>query len=295
MAWLVSKAQWFWSQEPDLQFGWVVLLLCAYLFWEAWENRPAPRCRGTVASLGLALVGLALLFVVQIYQSAFGTNAASMCGLAMAILLVVAANLWHVFGWPGVRHFAMSFAFICVALPMPSVVHGLVVGGLQGKVAAVDVELLNLFGIPAGRVGSLIQLPTCTVGIDEACSGIRSLQSTVMATLFIGYLTLRHQSSRVVLLAAGIALAVFGNILRSLFLSLVASRQGLPAIKQYHDSAGWSILAFTVVGVGILAWLFAKHEKRISQLPASKPPPSGSEPPSSGAGAGSADAPPTRG
>ncbi len=40
MAWLVSRAQWFWSNNPDLQFGWVVLLLCAYLFWEAWEKRP---------------------------------------------------------------------------------------------------------------------------------------------------------------------------------------------------------------------------------------------------------------
>jgi exosortase len=275
MGWLVSKVQWFWGHRPDLQFGWIVVLLCAYLFWEAWENRPPPRGQAGLGMLGLGGVGLALLFLVQIYQAAFGTNAATIQGLALGVLLIVAANLHYLFGWRGVRHFAMAFAFIYVALPFPSAVHNLVVVGLQGKVAAVDVELLNLMGVPATRVGSLIQLPTCTVGIDEACSGIRSLQSTVMATLFIGYLTLRRNSLRVLLFGSGIALAMLGNVVRSLFLSVVANSRGVGAIKDYHDTAGWSILAFTVVGVGIFAWLLARLEKRLSTVsaPAPAPPP----------------------
>jgi len=271
MGWLVSKAQWFWSHVADLQFGWIVLLLCAYLFWEAWESRPQPRCQATVGVFGLGGAGLALLFLVQVYQAAFGTNAASVQGLALGVLLIVAANLRFLFGWRGVRHFAMAFAFIYVALPFPSAVRNLVVVGLQGKVAAMDVVLLNLMGVPATQVGSLIQLPTCTVGIDEACSGIRSLQSTIMATLFIGYLTLRRNSLRVILFGSGVALAVLGNVIRSLFLSLVANSRGVGAIKAYHDTAGWSILAFTVVGVGLLAWLLARLEKRLAALSAPAP------------------------
>jgi len=222
---------------------------------------------------GLGGAGLALLFLVQVYQAAFGTNAATIQGLALGVLLIVAANLRFLFGWRGVRHFAMAFAFIYVALPFPSAVRNLVVVGLQGKVAAVDVALLNLMGVPAAQVGSLIQLPTCTVGIDEACSGIRSLQSTIMATLFIGYLTLRHNSLRLILLGSGVALAVLGNVIRSLLLSLVANSRGVGAIKAYHDTAGWSILAFTVVGVGLLAWLFARLEKRLTALSAAVPAP----------------------
>ena len=42
LAWLVSKAKWFWTHNPELQFGWVMLLLCGYLLWEAWEIRPQP-------------------------------------------------------------------------------------------------------------------------------------------------------------------------------------------------------------------------------------------------------------
>lgn len=260
MAWLISKAAWFWNNNPDLQFGWVVVLLCAYLFYEAWEARPAVHCRARWWAGLLGVAGLGCLFVLQIYQAAFGTNAASTLGTAMSVLLVVASNVGLVFGWNGIRTFGFPFAFLLIAMPMPSIIQGFVVNGLQNKVASINAEVLNLVGIPARQVGSLIHLPVGTVGIDEACSGIRSLQSTLMATLFIGYLTFKRVSFQIVLLFSGLLLAVGGNLARSFYLCLVANSKGLEALDKYHDSAGWSILAFTVVGVVVLSWLLKKLE-----------------------------------
>lgn len=261
VAWLVSRAQWFWSHRPDLQFGWAVLFLSGFLIYDGWERRPAARFRLGPATLLTLGAGLALLFVTQIYTAAFGMMAAAINALAAGILLVVAANLHYVFGFAGWRHFAFPFLFLLIALPMPSAIHGPIVNGLQAKVAMVNVEVLNLAGIPARRVGSLIHLPNGTVGVDEACSGIRSIQSTVMATLFIGYLTLKNLSMRVVLLVAGIGLAIFGNLVRSLYLSLTANSQGTQAVDKVHDGAGWGILIFTAAGVALTAWVFAKWEK----------------------------------
>lgn len=266
MAWLVSRAQWFWSNNPDLQFGWVVLLLCGYLFWEAWEKRPPINWKPRWWSTVFACTGLALLFLVQIYQAALGSNAASTVGLALGVMFVVAANLGLVYGWPGVRAFGLAFGFILIAMPMPSAIQGPIVGGLQYKVAWINTEVLNLIGIPARQVGSLIHLPSGTVGIDEACSGIRSLQSTVMATIFIGYLTLKRPSLQVILFVCGVGLAILGNLIRSLFLSLEANSKGIDAVKEYHDAAGWSILAFTAVGVIILSWLLKKLERKAAEL-----------------------------
>src|SRR5690242_17703497 len=112
MAWLVAKVHWFWDHQPDLQFGWVVLLLCVYLFWEAWENRPATRLRWSMGWLLLASIGLGLAFVVQIFQAACGTNAASVAGLAIAVMCIVAGNLGYTFGGAGIRHFGFAFAFL---------------------------------------------------------------------------------------------------------------------------------------------------------------------------------------
>ncbi len=263
-AWLVSKAKFFWNHNPDLQFGWVVVLLCAYLLWEVWEKRPAPLFRWSILTSLLASSGCCMVLLVQVYQAAFGTNAASMVGLALGLLVLVSANLSYLYGLAGLRHFGLPFGFILVAMPMPSAVHNLVVGSLQSRVASLDVEILNVMGVPASRVGSLIQLPTCTVGIDEACSGIRSLQSAVMATIFIGYLTLKRIITRFALLVGGVFLAILGNVFRSLFLSLVAHREGVESLHRFHDAAGWSILAFTVVGVALLAWFFAAGERLLA-------------------------------
>jgi exosortase len=272
--WLVWKAQWFWNHQADLQFGWIVLMLCAYLFYEAWETRPGTRYRQDITSVLLLVVGASFLFLVQIYQAACGMNSASMVGLALGQLLFVMGNLRYVFGEPGVRHFGFAFGFLLIALPMPSVVHNIVVGGLQSKIALLNVEILNLLGIPAQRVGSLIRLPGCTVGIDEACSGVRSLQSTVMATLFIGHLILRRFGLKVLLVGAGVLLALLGNLVRSFFLSYTANARGLQALEAMHDTAGWSILIFTAAGVAALAWLFSRFEKLAEKL---QPPATGVE------------------
>ncbi len=266
MAWLVTKAQHFWDTRPDLQFGWVVLLLCAYLFWEAWEKHPPIDFRARWWCVLLFIFGGVLLFWVQIYLAALGLNAASLYGMGLGVMAMVAANLGVVFGWRGVRHFAMSFVFLFVALPLPSIIQGRVVNGLQHHVAAIDVNILNLLGIPAEQVGSLVHLSTGTVGIDEACSGIRSLQSTIMATVFIGYLSLRRFSFQVLLLLSGVTLAIVGNLIRSLYLCLTANARGIDAVKEVHDAAGWSILVFTAIGVILISWLFNKMDKTLAAV-----------------------------
>lgn len=266
MAWLISRAQWFWSNNPDLQFGWVVVLLCAYLFWEAWEKRPAVDWRARPWAVASFVAGVMLLFLVQIYQAVMGSSAPTTVGLALGVMLVVAGNLGVVFGWPGIRGFGMAFGFLLIAMPVPSGIQGPVVSALQNKVASFNTEVLNLLGVPATQVGSLIHLPAGTVGVDEACSGIRSLQSTIMATIFIGYLTLNRFSLQVLLFVCGISLAILGNLIRSLYLSLTANAKGVEAIAGVHDAAGWSILVFTAVGVIIISWFFKKIERQLLAL-----------------------------
>jgi exosortase len=266
MAWLISRAQWFWNNNPDLQFGWVVVLLCAYLFWEAWEKRPPVDWRARPWAVAGFVAGVILLFLVQIYQAVMGSSAPTTTGLALGVMLVVTGNLGVVFGWPGIRGFGMAFGFLLIAMPVPSGIQGPVVSALQNKVAAFNTEVLNLLGVPATQVGSLIHLPGGTVGVDEACSGIRSLQSTIMATIFIGYLTLNRFSLQALLFVCGISLAIIGNLFRSLYLSLTANARGVEAIAGVHDAAGWSILAFTAVGVIIISWFFKKIERQLAAL-----------------------------
>jgi len=264
LVWLVSRARWFWGRNPELQFGWIVLALCVFLLWEAWLQRPTARFRWTASGATLCVAGALVLFAAQLYQAAFGVTTEGMSTLGLGAMLFIAGNVKYVFGWEGMKRFAFGFAFFFLALPIPDTIYYPLVNSLQSKVAAINVELLNLLGIPAGRAGNAIRLPNCVVGIDEACSGIRSLQSAVMATLFIGYVTLKTRGSQIALFTAGLAFALVGNLVRSFFLSCVANARGAQAIDSFHDAAGWSILLFTAGGVALTAWWLGKLEKPVS-------------------------------
>ena len=255
-AWLATKASWFWSHDPELQFGWAVLVLCVYLFARAWATRPMLRLKWNAGNISIGLLGCVLLFITQLYQAAYGLTPASMSGLGMGFLLVVCSNLSFVWGGPGLRQFGFAFGFLLVALPIPSLVSGPVVGALQNQIAAINVEVLNLVGIPAMQRGHLIAIALGTVGIDEACSGIRSLRACLMISLFLGQLYQFGLGQRFGLVIAGFGLAVFFNLIRTFSLVCIASQSGLGALGKWHDSTGTLLLVACFMSLwGLSLWL----------------------------------------
>lgn len=260
VVWLIEKASWYWINRPDMQFGWVVPALAGYVLYEVWRDRPEVKAQWRGWILAGLILGIVCLFVTQIYQAAYGLTSTSMSGLALGYIFVVFSYLTYLYGFLGVKVFGFGFAFLLVSLPIPNALQASIIAVLQSFISNVTVEFLSLIGIPAVLQGSLIHLQTGIVGIDEACSGIRSLQSSVMVSLFIGYLSLRRWSSRCALLMTGVIVAVLGNLIRVFWLSWAASTRGLDAVDITHDTAGWSILLFTIVGVGVFSWLFSRLE-----------------------------------
>jgi exosortase len=273
--WWLNDLRYHWASLPEFRFGYLVVMLTGYLVWERWPSMPksdTPGARWVVA--GLTLFGFAMVAVSELYRIAMTRTATTSMSLSLGCAAFVAAGVLALRGPATLKHFLFPLLFFFVAVPIPNLVWKPVVLALQALVTWFNVELLNVIGIPAEQQGSIIQLPNCRVGVDEACSGIRSLQSSIMAALFIGDLTLRRWGWKVFFLVAGVGLAVVGNIGRSLYLSLTAHRRGIQALEAVHDSAGWSVLLFTFVGLAVLAWLAIRletaavaHARRMNQLP----------------------------
>ena len=152
-------------------------------------------------------------------------------------------------GRPWLRHFAFPIAFILVAVPWPVKIEQSLIQALTELVSELTVGGLNLCAVPAIRHGSLIEISTGTVGIEEACSGVRSFQATLMAALFLGQLWNFQWPRRCVLIGAGVVFAFFCNVLRAMLLGFVAEKNGIPAIEKWHDPAGFTILGICFVGL----------------------------------------------
>ena len=241
------------------------MILAAYIIWERWErtdfgtNEPGSRLSAWL----LFVPGLLFVTVSVLYKWVFARTPAFSLGVSLGCALLVMAMLLASEGWLGLRTFIFPILFVFVAVPLPQIIWNPVVLSLQNLVSFVNVEALNLFGIPAVRHGSVIQLPNCLVGVDEACSGVRSLQSSIMAALFIGDVMFKHRRLRWMILAVGVLLALFGNMVRALFLSWTALSHGENALDAVHDGAGWAILAFTTTGLVLGAWLLGKMDPQV--------------------------------
>lgn len=267
IAWWVWELAHQWVALVEYRFGWIVAMLAAYLVWERWPTQPPPSPRRHLYPvIGLGMLGFGLVLFAELYRIGLARTPTQAMMFSLGCACFTVANLLALIGWERTRHFLFPLLFFFVAVPIPNFFWHPIVFGLQSLVTFLNVEALNLLGIPAVQQAHVIRLPNTTVGVNEACSGVRSLQSSIMAALFIGDLTLRRPGWKLFFLFAGVALAVIGNFGRSLFLSLTAHRSGVEALKAVHDSAGWSVLLFTALGIAFLAWFVGHLERRLAKL-----------------------------
>ena len=245
-----------WTINEQYHYGWLVPLLALYLVKVRFERCPAPGPAPSRSHARWLILGLALASVVSMPLREANMQWRSM-GWWLTALAVAATLLgfWQTGGKAWLRHFIFPVLFFYTAVPLW---RGLEEGGMHWLMqhnALLSVEVLHWFGIEVQARGNLIALPSGTLGVDEACSGIRSLQGTLMLTLFLGEILALTWPRRLALLLSGIVWALITNVVRTATLGWIADRRGLPAMEASHDTAGYTVLAICSALVGATAWI----------------------------------------
>ncbi len=258
---LVAFLRYSWTADPQYAFGWVVPLLMLYLIFRksTGEERIAPgeTLRGAAwLSIALMPIFLAMWFVAQANLDW------RLAGWVLGGLFVLSG--WSAAaalgGWRWAVHFGLPVGLILFAVPWPSAIETLVTDSLMKGVAILTVEGLNIAGIPAIQRGNLIEVGAGVLGIDQACSGVRSLNATLMTSVFLGELFALGRSRRFALVGIGLGVAFALNVVRTFALSVFAARDGVAAVDRWHDPAGWSIFAVSFIIVAAIAAYFEKKK-----------------------------------
>jgi exosortase len=168
------------------------------------------------------------------------------------------AVAWLTGGRERVGIFFVPALFALTAIPWPTFLENAVAFPLMGVVTAWSAGLLHLLGYPAMVSGNVITLPNCTVGVEEACSGLRSVQTALMVGLAAGELKRFGVVSRVALLVLAFLLALIGNQVRVLMLALAGISGGSSAVAGMHDTAGYAVLGILLGGVALGSWILGK-------------------------------------
>ena len=201
---LISRLRFEWSINPQYGYGWTVPFLAAYIFWRRSENAPAPSAPDHRILAGLLIIlAAAFLIPVRLIQEANPDWRLLSWAMAVSVGVITACGIYLSGGRPWVRHFAFPILFFFVAVPWPTNLEQFVIQGLMRIDALINVEILNTIGIPAVQLGNVIEVGSGFVGIDEACTGIRSLQATFMVSLFLGEFYEFAVWRRIILVVAG--------------------------------------------------------------------------------------------
>ncbi|MGN6642110.1 MAG: exosortase/archaeosortase family protein, partial [Verrucomicrobiota bacterium] len=176
--------------------------------------------------------------------------------LALEVVGLTLLAIFFLLGMRWLRRLAFPVGYMLVAVPWPTLVEAPLIQMLTRSDANLTVELLGWFHVPALPHGNVIEIATGQVGINEACSGIRSFQATLMISLFLGELFRLNLKRRASLIVAGFGLSILFNVARMFVLVWVAAHHGMAAIATWHDPAGIAILlacffCLSAIGIGL--------------------------------------------
>lgn len=243
-----------WDTDPNYSFGWWIPFMALFLFAERWPTRPVREANAQRIRFASLLIIWGLLFFA--FRLVAETDPDWRPGLWMMVGLYVTAFL----GWLGIyggiawaRHFAFPVCFLFLSLPWFYGIEHPLTQSLMRWNAVLVAGSLRMLAISAEPLGNIIQLPNGQLGVEEACSGILSLQASLMIGCLLGEVYRLTFPRRIVLVLSSMTFALIGNYLRTFFLAMVAFYRDVDAVASWHDTAGYSILIFT----GISSWLAA--------------------------------------
>lgn len=285
VAW--DQSYW-WRTKEDYSFGWLVPVFVVFVVYDRWPRIAAalaacaaggsPRVSGwrkgvlRLLAGGALSAGVLLFLLGALYRAGAGSShpgtLAITLGVAGILLPLLFLNAPDAAGSsvgtfrtdPRVR---LTGLFIFPALvwivsaPMVSAVESQLSLALLRRVVTVVAFAFDLIGVPIEQQGNVLALPNGNVGVEDACSGIRSLTGCLFAGSFLAAVFLDRGWKKIALVAAALLLAFATNLARSLFLTAWAYRHGPHAIDgAVHDVAGYAVLGLTVAGLlGLLPLL----------------------------------------
>ncbi|OIR14876.1 transmembrane exosortase EpsH [mine drainage metagenome] len=295
---LVCVVAWnqmyWWNNLADYRFGWTVPVLVAYLVNQRWprivslvralEARSCPRASGWRAWLldtAFALLGLwgaGWFLVGAFYRATMGPSYSASFALAigagsLALTMVYYSSPSAPVGAPSSPITADARLKLCGCLlfllgawllsaPLLGAVEWSLSRFLLHQLMAGVGFVFNALCLPIALRGNILVLPNGNVGVEEACSGIRSLIGCLFAGLFLSAALLERWRHKALLLALAILFALAANLLRALFLAGLAYAYGPNSIEgAVHDITGYAVLAGTAALLLLVTQRLAKRSE----------------------------------
>jgi exosortase len=232
-----------WATDDNYSHGFFVVPLAIYF---AWQRRSAlARAEFRPDGAGVLVIAASLLLYLA------GVLGAELFLTRVSLVGVIAGTVVYLFGRQHARILAFPVGFLLLMIPLPALVFNQLTFPLQLFASQLGEGVIAAAGVPVLREGNILYLPSRSLELVEACSGIRSLVSLLMLAIVLGSATACRTWRRIVIAFAAVPLAILANVTRVAGTGL-ASEWVSPAAAEgfFHVFSGW--LLFLMASGGLL-------------------------------------------
>ena len=201
-----------WSKDPDFSQGFLIPVISVAILWANRERLAGLPARRSSAGLALLLASILLFLVGHLTL----WEGATRYGLLGALL----GSVWFLLGTPLFRTKPFPFLFLVFAIPPPAALFAPLKLGLQGIATRLSGDLLRGIGFPAISEANVLVVGDERFGVEDACSGIRSLMAIVATAVLFGYLFRTGLLKGVLLTATAIPVTIANNLLRIVIMTV---------------------------------------------------------------------------
>jgi exosortase len=229
-----------WRFGEYYEYGWYVPPIAAFFLYRRWQGRKTENLK-PVHGGWVAVLAVLVFPILLGIRALAGFDPSWRPPLLLQTALAVGLTHGLLFlrgGWRLTLEMAPVTVFALSAIPYPYTLEQGLIAQLTAAVVHASASLFNLLGRPVEMIGTKLASLGTEVEVTDGCSGIRSLQSLMMAGLFFGELFFLRPRQRMALLAVTAVVVMAVNIGRVMALARVRFDRGEHAFEAAHDPIG---------------------------------------------------------
>jgi exosortase len=257
----------------DDRFSHVLLILPIAIFLFYTKGRATFLNTSFDQTRGLALIGLGVAVYAAANFVPNGPAADVRLSVTISALVIVwAGSFLLCYGPKAFRLALFPLLFLLLMVPPPDAVVDKAVIALQHGSAATTLFLFRLLGVPVFAEGVNMTLPGVQIEIAKECSGIRSSESLVIASILAGYFLLQSAWSRLWLVLLTVPITILKNAVRITTLSWLAVYVDPAFLRgNLHRYGGLPFSTIAVALVALLLYLLQRWESWRRKAAARRP------------------------
>jgi len=201
-----------WRSDPNWSHGFIIPLFSLYLLFSRRDE--LKRVKRHVCLAGLALV---ILGLVGEFSSLYVLK--NFWGSQLSMLLVLFGLVLYLAGPSVIRITWLPIVYLVFAIPLPEMLYNRIALPMQNLAAQGSMLMLRAAGVNITSDASALHLISRSglpqeLTVAEACSGMHLLMAFMALGVAMAYLDNKPLWQRLILVCAGVPIAIFCNVLR---------------------------------------------------------------------------------